>query len=62
MDKWEIENILIVLKSTCLTAQISKKDFYLLIRKTLTGTEKGPELFRIIYLFGKEEVLKHLKI
>ncbi|MEG7978524.1 MAG: hypothetical protein NY202_00985 [Mollicutes bacterium UO1] len=52
----------LVLKSVCLNSQAPKKEFYLLTRKALTGTEKGPELPKIIYLLNKEEVEKRFKI
>ena len=62
LDKWEVENIKAVLKSVCLSNQAPKKEFYLLVRKILTGTDKGPELPHTIFLLGKEEVKKRYKI
>jgi len=53
LEKWEVENIKLVLKSVCLNNQAPKKEFYLLVRNVLTGTDKGPELPRIIYLLNK---------
>jgi len=58
LDKWEIENVKSVLKSVSISSQAPKKDFYLLVRKIITGTDKGPELPQIIYLLNKEEVKK----
>jgi glutamyl/glutaminyl-tRNA synthetase len=60
LERWEIENIKSVLKSVCISSQAPKKDFYLLIRDVLTGTNKGPELPQIIYLLNKEEVEERL--
>jgi nondiscriminating glutamyl-tRNA synthetase len=37
-----------------------KKELFSAIRKKLTGKNKGPELFKIIYLLGKEKVLRRL--
>jgi len=51
-----------VLKSVCLSSQAPKKEFYLLVRNLLTGTDKGPELPQIIYLLDKEEVEERFKI
>ncbi|KLL04684.1 MAG: glutamyl-tRNA synthetase [Mycoplasmataceae bacterium RV_VA103A] len=62
LAEWEIENIKSVLKSVCLKNRAPKRDFYLLVRKVLTGTDKGPELPQIIYLLNKEEVEKRFKI
>ena len=56
LQKWEIENIKLVLKSVSISIQAPKKEFYLLVRSVLTGKEKGPELPQIIYLLNKEEV------
>ena len=55
-----MENIKSALKSVCLSSQAPKKEFYLRVRKVLTGKEKGPELPQIIYLLGKERVSKRL--
>ena len=62
LDKWEAENIKSVLKSVSTSSQAPKKEFYLLVRNVLTGTDKGPELPQIIYLLNKEEVEKRFKI
>lgn len=56
LKRWEVEEIGNALKSVCSKIQAPRKEFYLLVRKLLTGTDKGPELPRIIYLLGKEKV------
>ena len=61
LKRWEVEEIKNALKSVCSKSQAPKKEFYLLIRKILTGTDKGPELPRIIYLLGKEEIKERFK-
>ena len=61
LEKWEIENIKLALKSVCINSQAPKKEFYLSIRKILTGTDKGPELPQIIYLLNKKETEERLK-
>ncbi|MCE8168195.1 MAG: glutamate--tRNA ligase [Candidatus Moeniiplasma glomeromycotorum] len=60
LEKWEIENIKSVLKEVCADIQAPKKEFYLLARKKLTGTDKGPELPPIIYLLNREGVRERL--
>ena len=62
LDKWEEENIKSVLKSVSASSQAPKKEFYLLVRSMLTGTDKGPELPQIIHLLNKEEIEKRFKI
>ena len=62
LGKWEAESIRLVLKSVSTSSQAPKKEFYLLVRSMLTGTDKGPELPQIIYLLNKEEVEKRFKI
>ena len=37
------------------------KNFYTCVRRVVTTKTSGPELFKDIYLFGKETTLKHLK-
>ncbi|WNE40063.1 MAG: Glutamate--tRNA ligase 1 [Mycoplasmataceae bacterium] len=58
LNKWEVENIKLTLKSVCLKNQAPKKDFYSLVRKIFTGKEKGPELPQIIHLLNKKEILE----
>jgi nondiscriminating glutamyl-tRNA synthetase len=58
--KWEIAEIKLVLETVSRNSQAAKKEFYSLLRKTLTGREKGPELPKIILLLGKEEVKKRI--
>ena len=38
-----------------------KKIFFPFLRKKLTGENKGPELAKIVYLLGKNEVLNRLE-
>jgi lysyl-tRNA synthetase class I len=40
----------------------SKKNIFLNLRKTLTGKERGPEIQKIIFLLGKEEVKQRISI
>jgi lysyl-tRNA synthetase class I len=44
-----------------LESKKSKKELFLSLRKIITGNEKGPELQKIIFFLGKEEVLKRLR-
>ena len=62
LERWEVENIKSVLKSVCVSSQAPKKEFYPLVRKVLTGKEKGPELPYIIYLINKRETEERVKI
>jgi glutamyl/glutaminyl-tRNA synthetase len=57
-----VEEIKNALKSVCSKSQAPKKEFYLLVRKILTGTDKGPELPRIVYLLGKEKIKERATI
>ena len=59
-----------ILKSTDITQdfvksmfkeiQIKGKNFYMPVRLTLTGSEHGLEMFNIISILGKDEVLNRL--
>ncbi|WNE41177.1 MAG: Glutamate--tRNA ligase 1 [Mycoplasmataceae bacterium] len=60
--KWEVEGIKSILKSFCSNNQAPKKDFYSLVRKILTGKEKGPELPQVIYLLNKNEIAERYKV
>ncbi|CAG8545912.1 4620_t:CDS:2 [Racocetra persica] len=60
LPKWELEDIKLGLQSVCLDNQAPKKEFYSLIRKLLTGKQRGPELPQIIFLLGKKLVEKRL--
>lgn len=62
LTKWEEEKIKDVLKNSANNSQAPKKDFFLLVRKVLTGENKGPELVKIIFLLGKIEIEQRLKI
>ena len=60
LSEWEIEEIKITLKISYQQSQANKKEFYSLIRIMLTGREKGPELPKIIFLLGKEEIKRRI--
>jgi len=60
LEKWEEEEIKIALKNSSNNIQTSKKSFFSLLRRMLTGQEKGPELVKIIFLLGNSEVKKRL--
>ena len=51
LKDWKEENI---------RHTLCDKKLFPLIRKKLTGLKSGPELPKIIYLLGKEEVLKRI--
>jgi nondiscriminating glutamyl-tRNA synthetase len=50
-----------MLESVFLNNKISKREFYSLIRKILTGKDRGPELLHIIHLLNKKEVKERLE-
>lgn len=55
------DNILLLLKNISLNKNISTKELFSTLRLSLTAQEKGPELHKIIYIFGKEKTLKRIK-
>ncbi|KLL03829.1 MAG: glutamyl-tRNA synthetase [Mycoplasmataceae bacterium CE_OT135] len=52
LEEWKEENIRLVL---------SDKKIFPLLRMKLTGRKKGPELPKVIFLLGKEAILKRLE-
>lgn len=61
LNLWNEEGIKNCLKNFILESKKSKKELFLSLRKIITGNEKGPELQKIIFFLGKEEVLKRLR-
>ncbi|TYB95702.1 MAG: glutamate--tRNA ligase [Kosmotoga sp.] len=60
IDDWSQSSIISAVKEAIRTKEPSKKDFYHNLRKVLTGKEEGPELIDIIYLLGRNEVIKRI--
>ncbi|RHZ35971.1 glutamate--tRNA ligase [endosymbiont GvMRE of Glomus versiforme] len=54
LEDWKEESVRQALQTV--------KNLFPLIRRKLTGQKSGPELPKIIYLLGKEKVLKRLKL
>lgn len=60
VDSWNQSSIISAVKEAIKTKEPSKKDFYHNLRKVLTGKEEGPELIDIIYLLGRNEVIRRI--
>ncbi|MDI3472161.1 MAG: nondiscriminating glutamyl-tRNA synthetase [Thermotogaceae bacterium] len=61
IDDWSKNEILRIFRETLKeNRKLNKKDFYMNLRIILTGKTEGPELLDIVYLFGKDKVLKRL--
>jgi len=54
IEQWTEENVKKSLTSI-------EKNFFSSIRKKITGENRGPELAKVIYLLGKEELIKRLE-
>lgn len=62
LNEFSIEGIQRSIEQTKLITKKNGKDLFLPIRKAATNLEHGPELAKIIYLFGKEKIYKRLGI
>ncbi|MFO7881422.1 MAG: glutamate--tRNA ligase [Kosmotogaceae bacterium] len=60
IDDWNQSSIIGAVKEAIKAKNPSKKEFYHNLRKVLTGKDEGPELIDIIYLLGKNEVIKRI--
>lgn len=61
IDDWNVDVIKYIISDFCKESLIKGKNFYTCIRSVVTTKTSGPELFKVIFLFGKESTLKHLK-
>ncbi len=60
LKKWTIEEIQNTLKEVQSKSVLKGKDFFKPIRFASSSKEHGPELFKIIYLIGKDIVIKNI--
>lgn len=58
---WEEKTIQQEMKQLSQLTQLKGKELYMPLRLALTGSHAGPELYKVIYLFGKEKSLERLK-
>lgn len=62
LKKWSWEQIRLNLNSYVQNfSKLEKKNFFLTIRMIITGSRKGPELFKVINLIGKRDLKKRIK-
>ncbi|SHH33694.1 glutamate--tRNA ligase [Thermosipho atlanticus] len=61
IDNWNEKNIYQAFKNAMKGVRIKGKDFYMKLRIVLTGKEEGPELIDIVYLLGKEKIIRRLE-
>ncbi|MFW6120334.1 MAG: glutamate--tRNA ligase [Petrotogales bacterium] len=60
LDVWSQSAIIGAVKEAIKAREPSKKAFYHNLRRVLTGKDEGPELIDIIYLLGKNEVIRRI--
>ena len=58
--EWNIENIKSVIKSICSELEIKMPELGMPLRISLCGTTNTPSVDQVIFLIGKEEVLRRL--
>ena len=58
---WEMEHIVKILKKVLKGSKIRPRDFYMTLRRILTGKDEGPELVNIIPILGKEAFMRRLE-
>ncbi|ABR29943.1 glutamyl-tRNA synthetase [Thermosipho melanesiensis] len=61
VEEWNEKNILNSFKAAMKGSKVKGKEFYMKLRIVLTGREEGPELIDVVYLLGKENIIKRLK-
>ncbi|AIY87010.1 MULTISPECIES: glutamate--tRNA ligase [unclassified Thermotoga] len=59
--RWTMEEITPVFKKVLKQHGVKPKEFYMTLRRVLTGREEGPELVNIIPLLGKEIFLRRIE-
>ncbi len=62
LNNFNEENVLLLLKNFSQNKNVPTKEIFSTLRLSLTAQEKGPELHKIIYIFGKEKTLKRIKV
>lgn len=60
LKKWDKEEIQKILKDTQNQSTLKGKDYFKPIRFAATAREHGPELYKIIYLMGKDIIVKNI--
>lgn len=60
LNNWNLEEIKITLENVEKEASATGRLLYLSIRIAITGTMQGPNLIEVIYLLGKDTILKRL--
>lgn len=61
IEIWDEKNIYQAFKNAMKKGKVKGKDFYMNLRIVLTGREEGPELIDIVYLLGKENIVKRIR-
>ncbi|BBA84899.1 glutamate--tRNA ligase [endosymbiont of Pachyrhynchus infernalis] len=60
---WRISNIKNIINKLLKNKNINiKKKFYFIIRKLISGVDKTPELYYIIYLIGKKNTIERINL
>lgn len=60
LEKWDQDAIQELIKSNQKDSGLKGKDFFMPIRFAATFKTHGPELFKIIWILGKEKVVKNI--
>jgi glutamyl-tRNA synthetase, bacterial family len=61
MDKFDLEEAKTFMKKIQLKTGIKGKNLFMPTRVALTGSEHGPELVNILYLLGKDKIIKRAR-
>lgn len=60
-DNWQTDALHQMLQKVVTTHQVKPRDFFMTLRRTLTGQDVSPPLFESLVLLGKTEVLERLR-
>ncbi len=61
LKDWNIDSIKLLIKETQTKSNLSGKDFFQPLRFSCSHKTHGPELFRVIYILGKNQVLENIE-
>jgi len=56
-----MDHIVKIFKKVLKNSKIKPRDFYMTLRRILTGKDEGPELVNIIPILGKEVFMRRLE-
>ena len=61
ISEWSLENINIIINDYCKDFDLKKKDVFMSLRAAVVGKLSSPSISDVIYILGKEEVVKRIE-